>query len=399
MKFLTILLTTLITSNSFAGLNRDSNFSFKFGDTSEYGDALSSKVSSDGKIVAMTGNPSDSSLGRDHVFLIIFNIESNKEVCRIYVGKEISSKVLGFAQDNKKVFLGTTTNFSPYGWAVASHSLENCESSDYVGLIKHSGSFPRFAPESIVISPSNDFVSVRMERRSGTYLFDLNKHQDRLSFSCVDGFLSPDGSKFLCFNYGGNGEPTALKIYDPKNSFNQVSIIKSSAYNFQKYFFSEKSNGVFYTLPDSYPTYYLNLHYFDLDTQKDTVVASNLDEQVRDESLSPKNKFYVIGYLNKGLKIINLQTNEVKNTDAIQDELRDFSFSSDEKYVKASIYEKLDNGVYSQSNRIVIVDLMSGKVVKTVNENSRIFDAYFVPGGDQLVIKLDTEGLIKVINL
>ncbi|MCB0371293.1 MAG: WD40 repeat domain-containing protein, partial [Bdellovibrionales bacterium] len=233
----------------------------------------------------------------------------------------------------------------------------------------------------------------------GTYIFDLNLQQDRLSFSCVDGFLSPDGSKLLCFNYGSAGSPIALKIFDPKNEFQQISAIKSSGYNFQKYFFSEQSNGIFYTLADSYPTYSLNLHYFDLATQEDTVLVSKVDEYVSDEALSPKNKFYVLGYLDKGLKIIDLQTKKEKDTDVIQGQLNDFSFSTDEKYVKASVYEKLENGVYSNSNRIVIFDLASGKVVKTVIENSKIFDSYFVPNKNQLILKLDAEGTIKVIDL
>lgn len=398
MKLLAILIIALTIPCAFANNTAGSNFSLKFSESSDYGDAISSRISNDGKIMVSTGNPSDSTYGRDHVFLLIHDIESNKEICRDYIGKDVSAKVLGFSQDNKKVFLASTTSFSPYGWAISSYSVENCLSNDYVGLIKHSGSWPRFTPESIMISPNNDYISVRMERRSGTYIFDLNL-QDRVSFSCVDGFLSPDGSKLLCFNYGSASNPIALKIYDPKDEFNQTSMIKSSGYNFQKYFFSKNSDGVFYTLADSYPTYYLNLHYFDVDSQQDTILTSNIDKNVSDEALSPKNKFYVFGYLNKGLKIIDLQTKKVKDTEVIQGQLNDFSFSSDEKYVAASVYEPLDNGVYSQSNRIVVFELASGKVVKIVSENSKVFDSYFVPNKNQLVLKLDAEGILKVIDL
>jgi hypothetical protein len=68
MNFLAFLIFTLSISTSFAGIVMQSNFSIKFGETSEYGDAISSKISNDGKIVATTGNPSDSTYGRNHVF-------------------------------------------------------------------------------------------------------------------------------------------------------------------------------------------------------------------------------------------------------------------------------------------------------------------------------------------
>lgn len=397
MKILTLLIVTLLFSTSFAASPTQSTFSIKFSDPSDYGDSISSKISNDGKVVASTGNPSDSTYGRDQVFLLIHNIESNREICRDYVGKDVSTRVLGFSEDNKKVLIASTTSFSPYGWAISSYSVEDCASS-YVGLIKHSGSWPRFAPSSVMISPSNDYISVQMDSRSGTYIFDL-KQKDSISFSCVDGFLSPDGSKLLCFDYGGNGKPTAINIYDPKDEFNQTSVIKSSGYNFQKYFFSKGSDGVFYTLTDTYPTYALNLHYFDLSSQQDTVLAGNIDDNVSDEALSPKNKYYVFGYINKGLKIINLETKKVNDTEFVMGQLNNFSFSTDEKYVVASVNEPLENGVYARSNRIVIFELASGKVVKTINESSKIFDSYFVPNKNQLILKLDAEGLLKVIDL